>query len=329
MIEYFKSLERIGISEPYWLISLISLPIIAWFIKKAGFSNPTLSFSLTSKIKSNKLVKSDYSLKILKSIRYFSLFLILFSVARPQFDRSTTTILSSGTDIVLAIDISGSMLAEDMTEDPRNPLTRLDVVKSVILDFIDVRKHDRIGIAAFSVNPWLGSPITLDKNYLKDTINDALIVDPYDKGTSIVEGITQGTNMLCDLKSKTKIIILLTDGVDSVNPIISPLEAAKSAFEEFGIKIYTIAIGKKGSKEPVDKETLKKIAELTDAKFYEAENKEKLKSIYDEIDQLEKTDVKLSVNAIYDELYKWPLGLGIILLILEFFLAKTIFLRIP
>jgi len=329
MIEYFKSLERIGISEPYWLISLISLPIIAWFIKKAGFSNPTLSFSLTSKIKSNKLVKSDYSLKILKSIRYFSLFLILFSVARPQFDRSTTTILSSGTDIVLAIDISGSMLAEDMTEDPRNPLTRLDVVKSVILDFIDVRKHDRIGIAAFSENPWLGSPITLDKNYLKDTINDALIVDPYDKGTSIVEGITQGTNMLCDLKSKTKIIILLTDGVDSVNPIISPLEAAKSAFEEFGIKIYTIAIGKKGSKEPVDKETLKKIAELTDAKFYEAENKEKLKSIYDEIDQLEKTDVKLSVNAIYDELYKWPLGLGIILLILEFFLAKTIFLRIP
>ena len=207
MIEYFKSLERIGISEPYWLISLISLPIIAWFIKKAGFSNPTLSFSLTSKIKSNKLVKSDYSLKILKSIRYFSLFLILFSVARPQFDRSTTTILSSGTDIVLAIDISGSMLAEDMTEDPRNPLTRLDVVKSVILDFIDVRKHDRIGIAAFSENPWLGSPITLDKNYLKDTINDALIVDPYDKGTSIVEGITQGTNMLCDLKSKTKIII--------------------------------------------------------------------------------------------------------------------------
>jgi len=329
MIEYFKSLERIGISEPYWLISLISLPIIAWFIKKAGFNNPTLSFSLTSKIKSNKLVKSDYSLKILKSIRYFSLFLILFSVARPQFDRSTTTILSSGTDIVLAIDISGSMLAEDMTEDPRNPLTRLDVVKSVILDFIDVRKHDRIGIAAFSENPWLGSPITLDKNYLKDTINDALIVDPYDKGTSIVEGITQGTNMLCDLKSKTKIIILLTDGVDSVNPIISPLEAAKSAFEEFGIKIYTIAIGKKGSKEPVDKETLKKIAELTDAKFYEAENKEKLKSIYDEIDQLEKTDVKLSVNAIYDELYKWPLGLGIILLILEFFLAKTIFLRIP
>lgn len=329
MIEYFKSLERIGISEPYWLISLISLPIIAWFIKKAGFSNPTLSFSLTSKIKSNKLVKSDYSLKILKSIRYFSLFLILFSVARPQFDRSTTTILSSGTDIVLAIDISGSMLAEDMTEDPRNPLTRLDVVKSVILDFIDVRKHDRIGIAAFSENPWLGSPITLDKNYLKDTINDALIVDPYDKGTSIVEGITQGTNMLCDLKSKTKIIILLTDGVDSVNPIISPLEAAKSAFEEFGIKIYTIAIGKKGSKEPVDKETLKKIAELTDAKFYEAENKEKLKSIYDEIDQLEKTDVKLSVNAIYDELYKWPLGLGIILLTLEFFLAKTIFLRIP
>ena len=329
MIEYFKSLERIGISEPYWLISLISLPIIAWFIKKAGFSNPTLSFSLTSKIKSNKLVKSDYSLMILKSIRYFSLFLILFSVARPQFDRSTTTILSSGTDIVLAIDISGSMLAEDMTEDPRNPLTRLDVVKSVILDFIDVRKHDRIGIAAFSENPWLGSPITLDKNYLKDTINDALIVDPYDKGTSIVEGITQGTNMLCDLKSKTKIIILLTDGVDSVNPIISPLEAAKSAFEEFGIKIYTIAIGKKGSKEPVDKETLKKIAELTDAKFYEAENKEKLKSIYDEIDQLEKTDVKLSVNAIYDELYKWPLGLGIILLILEFFLAKTIFLRIP
>jgi len=329
MIEYFKSLERIGISEPYWLISLISLPIIAWFIKKAGFNNPTLSFSLTSKIKSNKLAKSDYSLKILKSIRYFSLFLILFSVARPQFDRSTTTILSSGTDIVLAIDISGSMLAEDMTEDPRNPLTRLDVVKSVILDFIDVRKHDRIGIAAFSENPWLGSPITLDKNYLKDTINDALIVDPYDKGTSIVEGITQGTNMLCDLKSKTKIIILLTDGVDSVNPIISPLEAAKSAFEEFGIKIYTIAIGKKGSKEPVDKETLKKIAELTDAKFYEAENKEKLKSIYDEIDQLEKTDVKLSVNAIYDELYKWPLGLGIILLILEFFLAKTIFLRIP
>jgi Ca-activated chloride channel family protein len=329
MIEYFRSLEMIRISEPYWLISLISLPVIAWYIKKASFNTPTLIFSLTSKIKSNKFAKPDYSLKILKSLRYFSLFLILFSVARPQFDKSTTTILSSGTDIVLAIDISGSMLAEDMTEDPRNPVTRLDVVKSVILDFITIRKHDRIGIAAFSEYPWLGSPITLDKNYLADTIKDALVVDPYDKGTSIVEGITQGTNMLCDLKSKTKIIILLTDGVDSVNPIISPLKAAKSAFEEFGIKTYTIAIGKKGSKEPVDKETLKKIAELTDAKFYEAQNKETLKSIYDEIDQLEKTDVKLSVNALYDELYQWPLALGIILLLLEFFLAKTVFLRIP
>lgn len=329
MREYFENLDRISLYEPYWLLLLVALPIIDWFLKKSNFRFPSIRFSLVSKIKKHHLAKADYSINFLKSLRYIALFFILFSVARPRLDKSTTTILSSGTDIVLAIDISGSMLAEDMTEDLRYPLTRLDVVKSVILDFVNIRNYDRIGITAFSENAWLGSPITLDKNYLKDTINNSLQVDPIYKGTSIVEGIAQATNMLCDLKSKTKIIILLTDGVDSVNPIISPVEAAKSAFEEFGIKIYTIAIGKKGSKEPVDKDTLKKIAELTEAKFYEAENKDKLISIYDEIDQLEKTDVKLSVNTLYDELYQWPLGLSILLLLLEFVLAKTVLLRIP
>jgi Ca-activated chloride channel family protein len=263
-------------------------------------------------------------------------------------------VVSSGVDIVLAIDLSASMLALDMSEDPQNEVTRLDVVKEVIKEFVRKRPYDRIGLVAFSVNPYLVSALTLDKEHLQKNIDRLRVGLTHQTGTNIGSALAEGINRLRTLTSKSKILILLTDGKDEPPPPHSPLIYAEGAKSD-DINIYTIAIGSASrtrtylfdqrtrglmryangnpviqvANYPVDKEILQKISSTTKARFYEATNKKELASIYDEIDRLEKTEVKLNINVLFEELFQWPLGLGLILLFLEIILTRTIFLRIP
>ena len=345
--------NNLSLGEPYWLFLLLLLPGVLWLSRR---KKKTQAIKFPSIVEIKKTRKS-WKTKLLwfpKLLFYLGLVLTILSISRPRLDQSTQRIVSSGVDIVLGVDLSASMLALDMSPSPSEPNTRLDVVKEVIQEFIKKRKYDRIGLVAFAVDPYLVSALTLDKEYLQSNLARLKVGLTEQTGTNIGSVLAEGINRLRTLESKSKILILLTDGKDEPAPKHSPIIFAEGAKKD-KIKIYTIAIGASTrtrtylydpnardimryangtpvvevAEYPVDKEILLEIAQRTEAKFFEAGDKSTLLSIYDEIDQLEKTDIQLEVNALYEDLYQWPLASGFILLVVGFLLERSIFLRIP
>ena len=165
MIDFIEW-NRLGLADPHWLFLLLAIPFLIWIRLKGKIDNSALRFSTLDIISRTNSGKSRFKTWFPQLLRYSSLAFLILAISRPQYDRSTETVLSSGVDIVLAIDLSASMLALDMSESNGRERTRLDVVKEVIGDFIDKRRHDRIGLVAFSVNPYLVSALTLDKEHL-------------------------------------------------------------------------------------------------------------------------------------------------------------------
>lgn len=346
--------ERLRLAEPHWLWLLLLVPLLVFLRVRLRECNASLQFPSLAIVKVTTTGKVWAARLVPPGLRLLAFTCIPIALAQPQRDESTHTIRESGVDIVLAVDLSASMLALDMSENPNEPVTRLDVVKRVITDFVSKRKHDRIGLIGFSVNPYLLSPLTLDKEHLQRNLRRLRVGLTHQTGTNIGGALGEGINRVRELEAKTRIVILLTDGKDDPPPRHSPLVFAKGAKEE-GIKIYTIAVGRstrtrsyvynqrngdlhrKPSGEPeiimanysVDKKILRKIAETTEAKFFEAGDEATLRDIYDEIDQLEKTEVAYEVNALYEELFHWPLAAGVFLLLIEIVLSKTLLLRIP
>lgn len=335
--------------ELLWLLLL--LPLLAILRGKVG-RNAALVFSsvaLARKVSGKTRTRAGAFLFFL---RLLALAVLIVALARPQLGTGHAEVESSGIDIILAVDVSGSMAALDFA-DNQDPATRLDIVKRTIAKFIRQRPNDRIGIVAFAKEPYLLSPLTLNHDWLLKLL-DGLKLGRIDwTGTAIGPAIGMGTNRLRDLPAKSRIMILLTDGEDNANRI--PPVAAAEAAKTFDVKIYTIAAGKSGlvpignfdpqtgelrrdrlgridySREysKVDEEMLKEVAAITGGKFYHATNKEQLAGIYDEIDELEKTEVKLKHYATYDELFIWPAIFGLGLIILEQLLGNTRFKRIP
>jgi Ca-activated chloride channel family protein len=353
-MEYLEEWEKIRLAEPFWLLLLLLIPLVFWAQIQTKRKSSSLLFATLSRIKASGPKTSDYSQVLSKLLRIGCLSCLTLTLSRPQFDKSTSSLVSSGVDIVLAIDLSASMLALDMSANQENEVTRLDVVKEVIKDFVSKRKHDRIGLVAFSVDPYLVSALTLDSEHLEKNIDRLRVGLTHQTGTNIGSALAEGINRLRTLESKSKVLILLTDGKDEPPPPHSPLIYAEGAKDD-NISIYTIAIGSASRTRtylfdqrtrdlmryqngkpvvqvadyPVDKEILRKISTKTNARFYEATNKSELASIYDEIDRLEKTEVELNINALFDELFQWTLGLSILFLLLEILLSRTVFLRIP
>lgn len=322
MIEFWESLQ---IAEPFWAFGILVLPMIFWLEKKLNQKSSTILFPTISILKDSIAFRSSRWVWVPKLLRYLALVFLLLSLCRPQLDQSTTSIATSGVDIVLAVDISGSMRERDMRPSRNQEATRLDVVKGVLQEFIVKRKHDRLGLIAFAEKPYICSPILLNKTFITDRLNELEVLAD-DIQTRLVSGIALGIKLLQNLTSKSKIIIILSDGHDTVD-YHPPLVLADKAKKE-GIKIYTIAFGSSFSND-VDEKTLREIAEITGATFYRADDKESLKSIYSEINELEKSEVEMVVDALYEDLYIWPLSISILLLVTEFFLARTRYLRIP
>lgn len=346
--------SKIQFSEPVWLLLLLIIPLLLWILKKGKIKNSSLRFSSLAKIKEIQDLGRKSFLWLPSALRFLSVAFLILSLSRPQLVQTTNNIQSSGVDIVLAVDLSASMLALDMSDSKQGEVTRLDVVKDVIKDFIQKREFDRIGLVAFSVDPYLVSALTLDKEHLQRNLARLRVGLTHQTGTNIGSALAEGINRLRTLDSKSKILILLTDGKDEPEPAHSPMIYAEGALKD-EIKIYTIAIGSNTRTRtylfdpstrdllrypnqkpvvqvadyPVDKEILKKIAKKTEALFFEAKDKESLASIYDEIDQLEKTKIELKINTFFEDLYYLPLGLAGLLLVIEFILNRTIFLRIP
>jgi Ca-activated chloride channel family protein len=349
-----ETLNSLTLSEPGWASLLFLLPLAAWLVNRKKTIRPAILFptiSLTEDVLRHRMYSKWLWFPNL--LRYLSLSLLVLALCRPQIDRSTRSILSSGVDVILAVDLSGSMLALDMSESKGSEVTRLDVVKEVLEDFIQKRLHDRIGLVAFAEQSYLVSALTLDKDHLLRNLLRMRVGLTEKTGTNIGSALAEGINRLRPLESKSKVIILLTDGKDEPTPTISPLTLSNGAQKD-GIKVHTISIGSsnitrtytldpetrdirkegghpviRNAEYPVDEKILAKIAQSTGGKFFRARDEASLRSIYEEIDRLEKSDVEMQINALFEDIYIWPLGFASVLLILEFLLSRTFFLRIP
>jgi|TARA_E500000178_G_C16994435_1_gene742438 Ca-activated chloride channel family protein len=346
------------LAEPYWLLLLILPALLLWLKKSKRGKIPTIKFSDVEKLHISQRSFRSLTKWFPNLLFYSGMVFIIISIAGPQQEKSTRNIQASGVDIVLAVDLSASMLALDMSPSPEEPSTRLDVVKDVIREFIKKRKFDRIGLVAFARNNYLVSGLTLDKQFLQKKLSDLEVGQTEWRDTSIGSALAEGINRLNTVDSKSKILILLTDGKDFPPPKHSPLIYAEGAKKD-NIKIHTIAIGTDSSTRTyvydpkadggrggiakyrngqpvveiadfeVDKKILQEIAFTTNAKFFEAKNKDTLRAIYEEIDAMEKSDFQQDISTLYKELYQVPLGLGIFFLISNFVLKRTFYLRLP
>jgi Ca-activated chloride channel family protein len=309
-------------------------------------------FSNTSVIKTIANRRRNSAGRFLVILRTIAIGLLIIAMARPQRPNGFSETDVNVIDIMLAIDISGSMLGLDFAT-KENPMdTRLDVAKQVINEFIQMRNYDRIGLVAFSGSAYLISPTTMNHNWLSDNLKRLRYGMVQDDGTSISSALTMCANRLKDSTAKSRIIVLLTDGVHNVGTI-SPGVAAEAA-AAFGIKIYTIGIGSNGivpfiipdpnggiltdqfgrpkvgrAKNEIDIESLKHIAEVSGGKCFKATDKYQLTEIYKTIDALEKTEIKIKNYSLYDELFHWVAILALLLLVFEAILKNTKLQRIP
>ena len=309
--------------ELLWLLLL--LPLLA-FIRGRRGPAPALIFSTTSIAATLAQGRRTSPGHILTAIRLLAIGLLIVALARPQQGNTTTEINASGIDILLAVDVSGSMQAMDFTL-KGNQADRLDVVKSVVDQFIDARPNDRIGLVAFAGRPYMVSPLTLDHNWLRKRL-DALSIGMVEDGTAIGSAIGSGISRLREKDAKSRIMILLTDGMNNAGKV-PPLVAAEMA-ETLKIKIYTIGVGTRGeapmpitdnfgrkrlvrAKVDIDEDTLTKVAQMTGARYFRATDTQSLQKIYDEINTMETTTRTIKNFEHYRELFP-PLVIAALLL---------------
>jgi len=329
-MNWFKGLE---FAHPIFLWMLIIVVLMAaWYVWKEKQTYGTFNMSAT---KGFAIKKKSY-IGVLRHygivLRSLAVILLIVALARPQSSLSWQNSTTEGIDIMIASDISGSMLAEDFKPN------RLEAGKQIAIDFIKARPDDRIGLVIFSGESFTQCPLTIDHSVLINLYNDihnGMIED----GTAIGMGLATAVNRLKDSEAKSKVIILLTDGSNNMGSI-APLTAAEIA-KQFGIRVYTVGIGTHGfapypvqtpygiqyqkMEVDVDEGTLTKIAAATGGKYFRATNNDALKSIYTQIDQLEKAKIDVTQYHKKTELF-WPFALiALILLSLEFILRNTKF----
>jgi Ca-activated chloride channel homolog len=269
--------------------------------------------------------------------------LMIVGLARPQRAHSRTEVTANGIDILLGLDVSGSMQALDFLVDNRR-VNRIEVVKSVVSRFIEERPSDRIGLIAFAAAPYLVSPLTLDHDWLQQNLERVSTAAGADDGTAIGSAIAAAVNRLRTTSAKSKVVILLTDGMNNTGKI-SPIAAAEAA-KALGVKIYTIGVGVRGmapipvrdeagnlhlimDKVDVDEKTLEAVAAATGGTFYRATDTDSLQKIYEQINRLEKTAQSVQKFEHVDELYSWALIPSAAFLGFGLLLQHTRFRRLP
>lgn len=331
-------METFTFHNPQLLWLLLLLPLLGFLRGRRGPA-PALVFSGVSQIATLAGVRKARPGKLLGLLRLAALGLLIIGLARPQLGNTSTEIMASGIDILLAVDVSGSMEALDFTLDNRR-VNRLEVVKSVVSRFIGDRPNDRIGLLAFAGRPYLVCPLTLDHNWLQERL-ESLRIGMVEDGTAIGSAIASGANRLRDRDAKSRIMILLTDGMNNAGKA-SPLTAAEAA-ETLGIKVYTIGAGTRGEapmpvrdqfgrrrlirmKVDIDEKTLSRVAEITGARYFRATDTKSLEKIYDEINAMEATTRTIKHFSRYRELFHWSVLAALGLLAVELVVSRR---RLP
>jgi len=325
--------------DPWVLLILFILPFL--FYWESRQKPPTILFSSLKTIGSLKPGWKVRLYPLLLWARRLVLVLVIFGLARLQAGRKSTEVITHGVDILLAIDTSGSMRAEDFMVDG-NRVTRLDAVKSVVSEFIDQRKSDRIGMVVFGSLAFTQCPLTLDHSVAHDFLQN-LEIGMAGEQTAIGDALATATSRLKDLESRSRIVILLTDGANTAGAM-DPLQAADIA-DAFNVKVYTIGVGSQGEapvrvntpfgpqyqyiRSDLNEEILQEMAKRTRGSYFRASDTAQLDQIYKTIDQLEKTKAKVKEHVDYNELFPWFLLPAFLLLAVERVLDLTIFRRVP
>ncbi|MBG87549.1 MAG: hypothetical protein CMO80_11710 [Verrucomicrobiales bacterium] len=330
--------------------ALLLLPALAW-LKSLLNRKPAFLYSSAGLVRAVARKSESKASVILNWLRWLVLACFIIALARPRFVEAKRQIEASGIDIVICVDLSTSMLAEDFKDENGDRINRLAMAKKVVKEFIEKRPSDRIGLIAFAGEAHVAGPLTLDHDYLLNNLERLTfhyIVD----GTAIGSGLVAAVNRLREVKSKSKIVVMMTDG-ENTGGEVTPISAANAA-EALGIKVYTIGVGTRGlapmpvyhgagrpaldrrgqqiyrqSEVTIDEETLTEIADRTGGKYFRADSADTLRKVYAEIDELEKTKVVIKKSQRVEELLHWPILIGLILLLTEVALVNTIFRRIP
>ena len=328
--------QHIVFAYPVFFALFLLIPLmIFWYFRKANKGAGTVIVSSVKTFAKNGSWKNTFR-HILFICRLLAISCLIIAMARPQFKNEEQLTNGEGIDIVLCLDISGSMLAQDFTPN------RMEAAKNVASEFIDSRPTDRIGLVIFSGESFTMCPLTTDRAVLKSqlyNVQSGLLED----GTAIGSGLATGVERLKSSKSKSKVIILLTDGENN-GGLIDP-NTAKEIAKSVGVRVYTVGVGTEGfapvpvqtpggvimqrEKVSIDEKLLTQIANETGGKYFRAKDNESLSSIYKEIDQMEKSKVEISTFTKYSEQF-FPFALVAAgLLLLEFILRFTVFRKFP
>jgi Ca-activated chloride channel family protein len=320
-------------AHPYLLLLLLLLPLLAWLKGKRG-SPPAFLYSSVKLVEGLTKARRSRTGSFLAALRWLTLAIFIFALAQPRLSKSTTEVKASGIDIVCALDLSGSMTTGDYIVNGQQ-VSRIDMARPVLKQFIEGRPNDRIGLVVFAAEAFIAAPMTLDHDYLLETVDRIGIGTINSDATAIGDGITTALNRLRELKSKSRIIVLMTDGANNSGKI-DPITATHAA-QALGVKIYTIGLGNREIVQQMglppgylpDEDTLQQISDMTGGRYYRADNAEKFQKIYAEIDKLEKTEAVINKYTEYRELVAWFIAGGLALLLIEIILGQTILRRLP
>jgi Ca-activated chloride channel homolog len=325
-------------ADPMYLCLLAGVPLLVWWYwHRRSRKGGALRYSAVSLLKVSAGQKANRYRHLLFVLRVAALAALVIAFARPQTGISGEEVTTEGIDIVLALDVSSSMLAEDLEPN------RLEAAKAVAADFVAGRQNDRIGLVIFAGDAYTQAPLTLDYSVVTQLLGE-LEVGMIEDGTAIGMGLATAVKRLQDSDAASKVIILLTDGRNNRGEI-DPGTAAEMA-QALGIRVYTIGAGSRGQaripvddpvfgrryvsmRVDIDEAALRKTAQVTGGQYFRATDRASLQSIYGQIDQLERTEIDVQQFTRYGELFHIPLAIGIALVILEVGLGNTILRKLP
>lgn len=332
MLRYLD-FSHITLAHPQFFLMLLLIPLLEIWRRRSKKYDSSLLISTSDFAKDIKPSAKLKAMRLIPFLRYLSLFFMIIALARPQNTSVSESIDSEGVDMVLSMDISGSMLAEDLKPN------RLEAAKKVAKEFVSNRYTDRIGLVIFSGESFTQCPITTDQSVLQmqlSNVKSGLLED----GTAIGMGLATAVERLRNSKSKSKVIILLTDGVNNAG-LIDPMTALEIA-KAFKIRVYTIGVGTKGMANypvpdqygnttmqqmevQIDEDLMRQISSQTGGRYFRATDNASLEKIYKEIDMLEKTKIEISSHKKYAELFYFYALLGLCVFVLEWILKITVF----
>ncbi|TMB54720.1 MAG: VWA domain-containing protein [Deltaproteobacteria bacterium] len=329
------------LGSPWWLALVALLPLV-WPWRRRAPRSAAVRFPTLARLRAVAPAGAARRRLVLGVLRVVALVLLVAALARPQAGTAATKVHREGVDVVLAVDVSGSMLSEDFTL-PSGRASRLDAVKAVVREFVAARPEDRVGLVLFAARPYTQCPLTLDHGWLLQNLDRAKI-GMIEDGTAIGSGLATAVNRLRASTAKSKFVVLLTDGQQNAGRITP--ETAAEAAAALGIKVYTVGAGTRGLAPfpmqdmfgnkvyrpipvDIDEKTLEKVAQATHGRYFRATDTKSLHDVYAEIDRAEKTPFEAPQFLDYRELYAWLVWPALGLVLAEVALGETVLRKLP